>query len=60
VQPNPKQLAQMLTLLRIDEAQICINREFELADGALAHTAIEAGHTRGKLLLRMPAASVDD
>ncbi|MGB6188005.1 MAG: NADP-dependent oxidoreductase [Aeromonas molluscorum] len=60
VQPNPKQLAQMLTLLRIDEAQICINREFELADGALAHAAIEAGHTRGKLLLRMPAAGMDE
>ncbi|WP_429080218.1 NADP-dependent oxidoreductase [Aeromonas bivalvium] len=60
VQPNPGQLAQMLTLLRLGEAQICINREFELADGALAHAAIEGGHTRGKLLLRMPGANQDE
>ena len=56
VHPDHKQLTQMLMLLRQGEVQITVSGEFPLAEGALAHRAIEGGHVRGKLLLRMPAA----
>ncbi|MNG40049.1 hypothetical protein D3C84_1284630 [compost metagenome] len=56
VHPDGKQLAQMLMLLRQGEVHITLSGEFELAEGALAHQAIENGHVRGKLVLRMPAA----
>lgn len=56
VHPDRQQLSQMLILLRQGEVQITISGEFPLAEGALAHQAIEQGHVRGKLLLRMPAA----
>ena len=56
VHPDQKQLTQMLMLLRQGEVQITVSGEFPLAEGALAHHAIEDGHVRGKLLLRMPAA----
>ncbi|MGU5716816.1 NADP-dependent oxidoreductase [Aeromonas taiwanensis] len=56
VHPDQKQLTQMLMLLRQGEVQITVSSEFPLAEGALAHHAIEDGHVRGKLLLRMPAA----
>ncbi|MFC5706729.1 NADP-dependent oxidoreductase [Aeromonas eucrenophila] len=56
VHPDGKQLAQMLMLLRQGDVHITLSGEFELAEGALAHQAIENGHVRGKLVLRMPAA----
>ncbi|UCM44552.1 NADP-dependent oxidoreductase [Aeromonas dhakensis] len=56
VHPDRQQLNQMLILLRQGEVQITVSGEFPLAEGALAHQAIEQGHVRGKLLLRMPAA----
>ncbi|WP_185450429.1 NADP-dependent oxidoreductase [Aeromonas dhakensis] len=56
VHPDRQQLSQMLILLRQGEVQIPGSGEFPLAEGALAHQAIEQGHVRGKLLLRMPAA----
>lgn len=56
VHPDSKQLAQMLILLRQGDVRITLAGEYELAEGALAHQAIEAGHVRGKLVLRMPAA----
>lgn len=54
--PDRAQLVSMLALLRQNEAQICISGEYPLAEGVLAHQAIENGHVRGKLVLRMPAA----
>ena len=56
VHPDQKQLGQMLMLLRQGEVKVTLAGEFPLAEGALAHQAIEGGHVRGKLLLRMPAA----
>ncbi|MFB2858769.1 NADP-dependent oxidoreductase [Aeromonas hydrophila] len=56
VHPDRQQLSQMLTLLRQGEVQVTVAGEYALAEGALAHQAIEQGHVRGKLLLRMPAA----
>ncbi|MGY3851415.1 NADP-dependent oxidoreductase [Aeromonas aquatilis] len=56
VHPDQQQLSQMLMLLRQGEVKVTLAGEFPLAEGALAHQAIEGGHVRGKLLLRMPAA----
>ncbi|WP_186301891.1 NADP-dependent oxidoreductase [Aeromonas veronii] len=56
VHPDQKQLGQMLMLLRQGEVKVTLAGEFALTEGALAHQAIEGGHVRGKLLLRMPAA----
>ncbi|MNF41749.1 Zinc-type alcohol dehydrogenase-like protein [compost metagenome] len=56
VHPDQKQLTQMLMLLRQGDVHVTLSGEFPLAEGALAHGAIEGGHVRGKLLLRMPAA----
>ncbi len=56
VHPDSKQLAQMLNLLRQGDVHITVDSEFALAEGAQAHQAIEGGHVRGKLVLRMPAA----
>jgi len=56
VHPDHTQLTQMLMLLRQGEVHITVSGEYPLAEGALAHSAIEGGHVRGKLLLRMPAA----
>lgn len=56
VHPDQKQLTQVLMLLRQGDVHITLSGEFPLAEGALAHGAIEGGHVRGKLLLRMPAA----
>lgn len=56
VHPDQQQLGQMLMLLRQGEVKVTLAGEFALAEGALAHQAIEGGHVRGKLLLRMPAA----
>ncbi|WP_201796726.1 NADP-dependent oxidoreductase [Aeromonas cavernicola] len=58
VHPDRQQLAQMLALLRQGEVHTTVSGEFALADGALAHQSIEAGHVRGKILLRMPAADL--
>ncbi|WP_068977416.1 MULTISPECIES: NADP-dependent oxidoreductase [Aeromonas] len=56
VHPDQQQLGQMLLLLRQGDVKVTLAGEFPLAEGALAHQAIEGGHVRGKLLLRMPAA----
>ena len=56
VHPDQKQLTQVLMLLRQGDVHVTLSGEFPLAEGALAHGAIEGGHVRGKLLLRMPAA----
>ncbi|MDF2414462.1 NADP-dependent oxidoreductase [Aeromonas sp. 1HA1] len=56
VHPDSKQLSQMLNLLRQGDVHITVDSEFALAEGAQAHQAIEGGHVRGKLVLRMPAA----
>ncbi|MDO2948951.1 NADP-dependent oxidoreductase [Aeromonas simiae] len=53
VHPDKSALARMVALLEQGGARIEIAHTFPLAEGALAHQAIEAGHTRGKLLLRM-------
>ena len=40
-----------------EKLKVTIDREFDLADAAAAHRYLEAGRTRGKLLLKMPQAT---
>jgi NADPH2:quinone reductase len=46
--------ADLFTAWRAGRLEIAVDREFALAQAADAHRYLEAGHTRGKLLLRVP------
>ncbi|WP_194396155.1 NADP-dependent oxidoreductase [Microbacterium atlanticum] len=51
--PDGGSLATIARLLDSGAVQVYIERVYELPEAAAAHRAIEAGHTRGKLVLRM-------
>jgi NADPH:quinone reductase-like Zn-dependent oxidoreductase len=53
VVPDGGALATVGRLLDSGAVQVYIDRVFDLADAAAAHQAIEDGHTRGKLVLRV-------
>lgn len=52
-------LAEIAALLRSGAVRVHVDREFALADGADAQRAVEGGHVRGKVVIRVaeePAA----
>jgi NADPH:quinone reductase-like Zn-dependent oxidoreductase len=51
--PDGSALATVARLLDSGAVQVYIDQVFELSDAAAAHRAIEAGHTRGKIVLRV-------
>jgi NADPH:quinone reductase-like Zn-dependent oxidoreductase len=51
--PDGGALATIGRLLDSGAIQVYIDRVFDLADAAAAHREIEAGHTRGKIVLRV-------
>lgn len=51
--PDGSTLATIARLLDSGAVQVYIDRVFDLKDAAAAHTALEEGHTRGKLVLRV-------
>ncbi len=51
--PEGATLATIARLLESRAVQVFVERVFDLADAAQAHAAIETGHTRGKLVLRV-------
>lgn len=51
--PDGGALATIARLLDSGAVQVYIDRVFDLADAFDAHRAIEAGHTRGKIVLRV-------
>ncbi|MGZ8804961.1 MAG: NADP-dependent oxidoreductase [Microbacterium sp.] len=51
--PDGGTLATIARLLDSGAVQVYIDRVFDLKDAAAAHTALEEGHTRGKLVLRV-------
>jgi len=51
--PDGGALATIARLLDSGAIQVYIDRVFELADAAAAHTELEQGHTRGKIVLRV-------
>ena len=53
VVPDGSALATVARLLDSGAVQVYIDRVFDLADAAAAHTAVEEGHTRGKIVLRV-------
>jgi NADPH:quinone reductase-like Zn-dependent oxidoreductase len=53
VTPDGSALATIARLLDSGAVQVYIEQVFDLSDAAAAHRAIEGGHTRGKLVLRV-------
>ena len=51
--PDGSTLATIGRLLDSGAVQVYIDRVFDLKDAAAAHTALEEGHTRGKIVLRV-------
>lgn len=51
--PDGGVLATIARLLDSGAVQVYIDRVFDLADAAAAHTELERGHARGKLVLRV-------
>lgn len=51
--PDGGALATVGRLLDSGAVQVYIEKVFDLADAAAAHAAIEEGHTRGKIVLRV-------
>jgi NADPH:quinone reductase-like Zn-dependent oxidoreductase len=53
VSPDGATLAVISRLLDSGDVRVHVDRVFALEDAAEAHRAIEAGHTRGKIVLRV-------
>ena len=53
VVPDGVALATIARLLESGAVQVYVDRVFDLADAADAHTELERGHTRGKVVLRI-------
>lgn len=51
--PDGSALATIGRLLDSGAVQVYIDKVFDLKDAAQAHTALEEGHTRGKIVLRV-------
>lgn len=54
VQPDGRQLAEVLRLMDEGRVRLEVARVFPLAEVAAAHAAVEGGHTRGKVVLAVP------
>ena len=53
VVPDGSALATVARLLGSGAIQVYIDKVFDLAEAAAAHAALEEGHTRGKIVLRV-------
>ena len=53
VAPNGGTLAVISRLLESGDVRVFVDRVFDLEEAAAAHEAIESGHTRGKLVLKV-------
>jgi NADPH:quinone reductase-like Zn-dependent oxidoreductase len=53
VAPDGSTLSVISRLLDSGDVRVFVDRVFDLEDAAEAHRAIEAGHTRGKLVLKV-------
>lgn len=51
--PDGGALSTIARLLESGAVQVYIDQVFDLSDAAAAHRAIESGHTRGKIVLRV-------
>ncbi len=55
VAPDGDALSTISRLLESGDVRVFVDQVFELADAADAHRALESGHTRGKIVLTIPA-----
>jgi NADPH:quinone reductase-like Zn-dependent oxidoreductase len=53
VSPDGSTLAVVSRLLESGDVRVFVDRVFDLEDAASAHEAIESGHTRGKIVLKV-------
>jgi len=53
VAPDGANLAVISRLLESGDVRVFVDQIFELTDAAESHTVLEAGHTRGKLVLKV-------
>jgi NADPH:quinone reductase-like Zn-dependent oxidoreductase len=53
VAPDAVRLESIAQLLNSGQVRVNIDRVFELTEAAAAHATLEAGHTRGKIALRV-------
>jgi NADPH:quinone reductase-like Zn-dependent oxidoreductase len=53
VSPDGATLAVISRLLQSGDVKVYVDRVFDLADAGAAHEAIEKGHTRGKIVLKV-------
>ena len=56
VAPDGANLAVIARLLESGDVHVHVNQVFDLEDAADAHIAIESGHTRGKIVLKVDGA----
>ena len=54
VEPDPVGLAGLSHLIEDGRLEVEVDRAFDLAEAAEAHRAAEAGHSGGKIVLRVP------
>jgi NADPH:quinone reductase-like Zn-dependent oxidoreductase len=53
VSPDATALAVITRLIDSGDVRVYVDQVFDLADAAAAHEALESGHTRGKMVLRV-------
>lgn len=53
VEPNAQQLAEIAQMIDAGKVKPFVSQTLPLADAAKAHAAIETGHTRGKIVLKV-------
>lgn len=53
VQPNAAQLTRMAELIDAGKVEPVVENVFPLHEAAKAHAAVQSGHTRGKIVLRV-------
>jgi NADPH:quinone reductase-like Zn-dependent oxidoreductase len=51
--PDTNMLGELSRLVETKKLKPIVTKTFPLADAAKAHEAIETGHTRGKIVLRV-------
>ncbi|AWB85557.1 NADPH:quinone reductase [Mycetocola zhujimingii] len=55
VAPDGDSLSTISRLLESGDVRVFVDQVFELGNAARAHEALESGHTRGKIVLTIPA-----
>ena len=57
VSADARTLEQITALIEAGEVRVTVDEIFDLEEGAAAHRALEGGHTRGKIVLRVSSGA---